>query len=123
MEWANAWARVRRWEEEKHLLTEEMRRTVVSLLFMAAVWHDRSNIPEFHGQHAEGAGAYAHRQAAMYRDLAREFAEKWGYQGVDWGKISKAVCGEVPGDEVEEGDPELSVDMEGGGASGAEDIR
>ncbi|KAJ7720993.1 hypothetical protein B0H16DRAFT_1666372 [Mycena metata] len=59
IEWAKSYARMRRWEEEVRLLEEEFRRLPISLEFQAARWDDRGMI------------AYAVKQAALFRDIAR----------------------------------------------------
>ncbi|KAK7026660.1 hypothetical protein VNI00_015533 [Paramarasmius palmivorus] len=63
VQWSKAWARKRRWDEELHLVEEEMRRTVVTLQYEAEEW--RSRIVET-GDSAvdEGMSAYAERQAS-----------------------------------------------------------
>ncbi|KAJ7301433.1 hypothetical protein DFH08DRAFT_978753 [Mycena albidolilacea] len=88
MEWCKAYARVRRWDEEVKLVKEEVRRVGVTLKYCAVEWEARMRqIPvgaaewaeweaavEGGGKwcigRAEGAVAYALKQAAMYRDIA-----------------------------------------------------
>ncbi|KAK7022007.1 hypothetical protein VNI00_017109 [Paramarasmius palmivorus] len=80
VEWAKSYARLRRWQEETQLVTEEMRRTIKSLIWSATQWEIRASVPSFQGAHAEGASAYAYRQASMYRHLAASFATQWKKQ-------------------------------------------
>ncbi|KAJ7713311.1 hypothetical protein B0H14DRAFT_3523473 [Mycena olivaceomarginata] len=88
MEWCMVYARVRRWDEEVRLVKEEVHRVGVTLKYCAVEWEERvRQIPvgaaewaeweaavEGGGKwcigHAEGAVAYALKQAAMYRDIA-----------------------------------------------------
>ncbi|KAJ7019263.1 hypothetical protein C8F04DRAFT_913208, partial [Mycena alexandri] len=73
IEWAKAYARVRRWREETRLLQEEARRLPVSLEYEAVEWERRVRLVpvgdavEF--EQAEGGIAYALKQAAMYREI------------------------------------------------------
>ncbi|KAJ7741123.1 hypothetical protein B0H16DRAFT_1464665 [Mycena metata] len=73
IEWAKAYARSRRWKEEIRLLEEEYRRVLVSFEYEAQRWEARVRalpISEVELGYAQGAVAYALKQAAMYRDLA-----------------------------------------------------
>ncbi|KAJ7763861.1 hypothetical protein B0H16DRAFT_1311029 [Mycena metata] len=75
IEWAKAYARSRRWKEEIRLLEEEQRRLLVSLEHEARRWEARAGpdvikIGEVEVGFAQGAMAYALKQAAMYRDIA-----------------------------------------------------
>ncbi|KAJ7030308.1 hypothetical protein C8F04DRAFT_1264074 [Mycena alexandri] len=76
-EWAKAWARTRRWTEEVKLLKEEMRRVPVALRWKANWWRERRDVEEFSGGHAEGARAYASRQAALMESIADRFELMW----------------------------------------------
>ncbi|KAJ7604018.1 hypothetical protein FB45DRAFT_881028 [Roridomyces roridus] len=75
IEWSKAYARCRRWDEEIKLLREEQRRLPISLNHRADEWEARARsvpmgvLPV--SQQAKGAIAYALKQAAMFRDLAR----------------------------------------------------
>ncbi|KAE9398409.1 hypothetical protein BT96DRAFT_822023, partial [Gymnopus androsaceus JB14] len=68
VEWCKAYSRSRRWGEEVELLTEEMRRCLVTLEFNAKEWEART---EYTGAlaadkgtaHTEGVRAYALSQA------------------------------------------------------------
>ncbi|KAJ7908806.1 hypothetical protein B0H13DRAFT_2233210 [Mycena leptocephala] len=73
IEWAKAYARMRRWDEEVQLLQEEFRRLPISFEHRAALWMDRARAVELQTmprELAQGMRAYAERQAKMYRDLA-----------------------------------------------------
>ncbi|KAJ8494859.1 hypothetical protein ONZ45_g13096 [Pleurotus djamor] len=77
-EWAKAWARARRWNEEVLLLKEEMRRTIITLRHQAAAWKGRvscSHQPRF--DYTSGLKAYAFRQASLRHDLASKFETMW----------------------------------------------
>ncbi|KAK7002031.1 hypothetical protein R3P38DRAFT_3609029 [Favolaschia claudopus] len=73
IEWTKARARARRWQKEVALLEEEYRRVLISFEHEAAGWEERAkNIPvgTVEVGYAQGAVAYALKQARMYRDLA-----------------------------------------------------
>ncbi|KAJ7753859.1 hypothetical protein B0H16DRAFT_1316820, partial [Mycena metata] len=73
IEWAKAYARMRRWDEEVRLLEEEFRRLPISLEFEAAQWDKRLKevkVGEIHETIAQGLIAYAAKQARMFRDIA-----------------------------------------------------
>ncbi|KAF7296779.1 CxC2 domain-containing protein [Mycena indigotica] len=73
IEWAKAWARVRRWSEEVEILTEEWRRFGVSLAYEQQRWKKRAEevqISAMSVSDAEGAIAYAIKQADIYENLA-----------------------------------------------------
>ncbi|KAJ7023345.1 hypothetical protein C8F04DRAFT_1271407 [Mycena alexandri] len=72
IEWAKAYARSRRWKEEIRLLEEEYRRILVSFEYEEARWKHRAagvSVGEAGEEFAQGAIAYALRQADMYRDI------------------------------------------------------
>jgi len=77
-EWAKTKARADRWREEVLLVTEEMRRTICFLDWKAMWWLEqaalRSAAP-VRIQH--GVSAYAAKQAAVCRSMARSFATHW----------------------------------------------
>ncbi|TDL14310.1 hypothetical protein BD410DRAFT_734277, partial [Rickenella mellea] len=84
VEWVKSKARAERWEEEVILVSEEMRRTLAFLEWRAKWWegqvHRRSvgqiellQVPDI----LSGLRAYALKQAAIQRDLARHFAILW----------------------------------------------
>jgi hypothetical protein len=107
VEWCKCHARAKRWSEEVILLKEEMRRTLVSLEYVAAQWDRRMDYkgslqkgksawpddwefawrysgPLIDGTdkyHQEGVTAYAKSQAAVYRNLAAKFRKMWAVVG------------------------------------------
>ncbi|KAJ7470638.1 hypothetical protein FB451DRAFT_1400216 [Mycena latifolia] len=79
VEWCKAFARVRRWTEEKRLVVEEYRQVGLSFEHEAAKWDTRAakvRVGVLPLAEVKGAVAYAGRQAAMYRDLAAR-GEAW----------------------------------------------
>ncbi|KAJ6487280.1 hypothetical protein C8R47DRAFT_1216473 [Mycena vitilis] len=79
LEWSKAFARTRRWEEERRLLLEEYRRVGVSFEHEARKWEARAaavptDIPR---AQAEGAIAYVLRHMEMYRDLKVRGEKEW----------------------------------------------
>ncbi|KAK7055626.1 CxC2 domain-containing protein [Favolaschia claudopus] len=73
IEWTKARARSRRWAEEVLLLSEEHRRSLVSFEHEAVKWEARAKevpVGSVEVGFAQGAIAYALRQAAMFRTLA-----------------------------------------------------
>ncbi|KAJ7260026.1 hypothetical protein B0H12DRAFT_961573, partial [Mycena haematopus] len=68
--------RTTRWIEEVDLLKEEMR-VPLTLRVRAKWWDDRADVEGFTGEHAEGARAYAKRQADLLRGLAAHFEVMW----------------------------------------------
>ncbi|KAL1738593.1 hypothetical protein HDZ31DRAFT_7271, partial [Schizophyllum fasciatum] len=77
VEYCKAYARVRRWKEEVPLLREEMRRTLVSLRAEVLRWDGVATAESRQGPLGEGARAYAHTQAAVYRGLEAHFDRLW----------------------------------------------
>ncbi|KAJ7020702.1 hypothetical protein C8F04DRAFT_884544, partial [Mycena alexandri] len=75
VEWSKA---KERWEEEVDLLREEMK-CVLRFLCWRAVWWEsqRGSRTEVSRELASGLQAYAARQAAMHRDIARKFKTAW----------------------------------------------
>ncbi|KAJ6488304.1 hypothetical protein C8R47DRAFT_1177489 [Mycena vitilis] len=71
VEWSKAKARKERWEEEVDLLREEMKR-VLRFLRWRAQWREQVS-HELRG----GLEAYAARQAATAREIARRFKRSW----------------------------------------------
>ncbi|KAK7016258.1 CxC2 domain-containing protein [Favolaschia claudopus] len=72
IEWTKARARSKRWKEEVDLLEEEYRRVLVSYDYEVARWEGRAKgiaVGVVEEGFAQGAIAYALKQAAMYRDL------------------------------------------------------
>ncbi|KAF8133498.1 hypothetical protein K438DRAFT_2128575 [Mycena galopus ATCC 62051] len=83
VEWCKAYARVKRWREEVHLLQEEMVRCLRTLEWQARFWDERT-VPSYYrgkisytGIHLQGATAHASRQAALRRKLATRFRRLW----------------------------------------------
>lgn len=73
IEWAKAWARKRRYDEEVRFLTEEFRRLPISLEYEANVWLQRAKgvqVGVIQSEFAQGLVAYAMKQAALFQDLA-----------------------------------------------------
>nr|GAT52430.1 predicted protein [Mycena chlorophos] len=73
IEWAKAFARKRRWEEETRMSAEDLRRVPVSFTYEGRVWAKRGaglDVDALGAQLAEGMLAYALKQADMYQDLA-----------------------------------------------------
>jgi hypothetical protein len=67
-----------RWIEEVRLLKEELRRTLISLEFVANLWDDRActvPIDDMELSYAQGLVAYAVKQAALFRCLAARTKE------------------------------------------------
>ncbi|KAF7325870.1 hypothetical protein MKEN_00437800 [Mycena kentingensis (nom. inval.)] len=74
VEWAKAYARVRRWREEVCLLEEEWRRLPLSFAHEERLWVERAKSVKVGIEEvevAEGMVAYAAKKADMYRDLSR----------------------------------------------------
>ncbi|KAJ7894472.1 hypothetical protein B0H14DRAFT_3426880 [Mycena olivaceomarginata] len=106
IEWCKAWARVRRWDEEVRLVDKEVRRAGVSLEYRARKWEERAKaVPvgedEWDGwgqasgqwavERAEGAVAYALKQAALLRDLARRITVSMAEERRGRGKKRRIV--------------------------------
>ncbi|KAK7017001.1 hypothetical protein VNI00_018764 [Paramarasmius palmivorus] len=98
VEWAKSYARLRRWQEEVLLLREEMRRTLATLSWTASIWDSRTLNTGFLDDHAEGATAYAHRQADILRRLKDRFEILW-------------TNSRIENEEAEEGDKEAASDV------------
>ncbi|KAJ7792510.1 hypothetical protein B0H14DRAFT_3499173 [Mycena olivaceomarginata] len=111
VEWCKAWARTRRWTEEVRLLREEMRRVPITLRAKAQWWLERRTPPGFEGPEAEGAAAYATRQAAMYSELAAAFEEMWA--PVEESEDEDELLGPAEATAVAEADVDDGVDAEG----------
>ncbi|KAK7053871.1 CxC2 domain-containing protein [Favolaschia claudopus] len=78
VEWSKAKARRDRWVEEVQLLREEMRRVLRFLAWRAGWWEERAvSGREVREDVREGVQAYAARQAAMTRQIARRFRSAW----------------------------------------------
>ncbi|KAJ7587784.1 hypothetical protein C8J56DRAFT_890663 [Mycena floridula] len=77
IEWSKAWARLRRWREEVHLLKEEMQRVLVFLEWKTRWWIARAEMAGFEGVWADGARAYAMRQASIQKLIRARCLELW----------------------------------------------
>ncbi|KAJ7197993.1 hypothetical protein GGX14DRAFT_374552 [Mycena pura] len=78
VEWSKAKARKERWEEEVQLLREEMKRVLRFLRWRATWWEMRRGIRrEVSARVRAGLEAYAARQAAGTRQIARRFKTAW----------------------------------------------
>ncbi|KAK7028210.1 hypothetical protein VNI00_014900 [Paramarasmius palmivorus] len=91
VEWMKARARDLRWKEELELINEEMRRTLLTLEYEAQEWvswvaKENDSRPE-----GEGVTAYALRQAAIRRGLARKFQVLWN-EDRDSGDLLDGPC-------------------------------
>ena len=78
VEWAKSQARRDRWEEEVHLIQEEMRRSIVYYEWKETWWLERqaqSSTGDVSVQH--GTFAYAQKQVYYCRCLAESFAIAW----------------------------------------------
>ncbi|KAJ7805513.1 hypothetical protein B0H14DRAFT_2382757, partial [Mycena olivaceomarginata] len=115
VEWCKAWARTRHWTEEVRLLKEEMRCRPIALRHKARWWLEHRAPTGFEGRHAEGAAAYATRQAAIYNDLADAFDKLWapllGLEDVDE-EILLRVSKRVAGTESDEEEKDEVIDEE-----------
>ncbi|KAJ7717597.1 hypothetical protein B0H16DRAFT_1740547 [Mycena metata] len=80
VEWSKAKARKERWEEEVELLREEMKRVLCFLRWRSLWWEGRrgSRKEKVSPQLRAGLEAYAARQAANARAIARSFKTAWG---------------------------------------------
>ncbi|KAJ7043420.1 hypothetical protein C8F04DRAFT_1207359 [Mycena alexandri] len=79
VEWAKAKARKERWEEEVELLREEMRRVLRFLRWRSLWWETRRGTrrEQVSQELRAGLEAYAARQAAGARAIARKFKATW----------------------------------------------
>lgn len=77
VEFCKAYARVRRWREQVRLVRAEMGYCLASLEHRAKTWEQWATVPQFSGEHAEGAIAYAHKQAAVCRIISGNFRVIW----------------------------------------------
>ncbi|KAJ7062990.1 hypothetical protein B0H15DRAFT_794749 [Mycena belliarum] len=79
VEWSKAKARKERWEEEVLLLREEMKRVLRFLRWRSGWWEVRRSMRQTNvsPELAAGLTAYAARQAALTREIARTFKRAW----------------------------------------------
>ncbi|KAL5476405.1 hypothetical protein ACEPAI_3410 [Sanghuangporus weigelae] len=77
-EWAKLRAKRDRWREEIELVMEEMRRTLVFLIWKAKQWDQRGISSDFGSKELnEGLRAYAAKQADIQQNLAICFFRLW----------------------------------------------
>jgi hypothetical protein len=79
VEWSKAKARKERWEEEVDMLREEMKRVLRFLRWRSLWWETRRTTrqTDVSRELAAGLEAYAARQAALHREIARRFKTAW----------------------------------------------
>ncbi|KAJ7161448.1 hypothetical protein C8R43DRAFT_1123892 [Mycena crocata] len=79
VEWSKALARKRRWTEEVTLLREEMKRVLRFLRWKAGWWEEQRGrrAGTIAAEILAGLDAYASRQAASCRSIARRFRAGW----------------------------------------------
>jgi hypothetical protein len=80
--WAKARGRADRWEEEKRLTVEEMRRTLAYLSWRSEWWQQHGSAFtamsfSLSAVLNSGKGGYAAKQSEVYSTIATEFAIKW----------------------------------------------
>lgn len=128
VEWSKCHARRSRWSEEVNLLTEEMKRCLLTLEFYAREWEGRVEYtgPLSAGKdtaHAEGVRAYAQSQASIYRRIAEGFGVIWNMVETEAGIMEddegeKAVIGDIGDGEdgidgVSEDEEEEEAELDG----------
>ncbi|KAJ7846652.1 hypothetical protein B0H13DRAFT_1646562, partial [Mycena leptocephala] len=89
IEWSKAYARMNRWAEELDILAAEYVRVMASFEFEAVLWDLRAKavpIGVIPLEEAEGAIAFARKQAAMFRDLKRRGELRWKEEKLTRGK-------------------------------------
>ncbi|KAJ7758846.1 hypothetical protein DFH07DRAFT_867964 [Mycena maculata] len=125
IEWSKAYARVRRWTEEKSLLEKEYVRFGLSMDYETEKWENRAQevrVGVVDRAQAEGAVAYAKRQAEMYRDLKRRGEMVWTAEKTKRGKKKPRYAPESLVEEEEEADGQDDEDEgEREGSSDGED--
>lgn len=78
VEWTKLQARAERYREEKILVAEEMRRTLVYCDWKADWWRTQSSLRADAGiEVLSGLQAYAEKQAVMWESLGISFASSW----------------------------------------------
>ncbi|KAK7030523.1 CxC2 domain-containing protein [Favolaschia claudopus] len=124
IEWTKARARARRWEEEVQLLEEEYRRVLISFEHEASGWEERAKqipVGTVEVGYAQGAVAYALKQAALYRTLAAKVTISMTEVHCGRGRKRVPAAGGNAGDEgsdEESGDESGDDEDEGGAAAG-----
>jgi len=119
VEWAKSQARANRWNEEVHLILEEMRRAIAYYEWKQSWWlaqgQKSSEGGDRYVQH--GLIAYAQKQAHICKCMAGGFAKSWlsflegkgmacewknKYQGLIQGGLVEGTGGERSGNDSEE---------------------
>ena len=82
VDWAKAHERAKRFEEEVELGVEEMRRTLLFFAWKALEWEGYAELRAKSDKPPredilQGLRAYAHRKAAMYREMVKVFVSDW----------------------------------------------
>ena len=102
IEWAKVRSRAHRWEEEKRLLPEEMRRVVTAHIGTRNLWLSRVNTrSDLKMDISRGLDAYAYRQADIYWSMAISFVKLWAPElrkngiTVDWPSEVKELAATV----------------------------
>ncbi|KAJ6469546.1 hypothetical protein C8R47DRAFT_989403, partial [Mycena vitilis] len=121
IEWSKAWARTRRWGEEVELLDTEYLRVLDSFQHEANQWDTlASNVPAdlLPAEEAQGAVAFAKKQAAMFLDLKARGITTWTEVKLSRGKKRPRAAAAPLGSEMkdnESDDDDESEDDELGG--------
>ncbi|KAH7904648.1 hypothetical protein BJ138DRAFT_1018848, partial [Hygrophoropsis aurantiaca] len=79
VEWAKSRARTERWQEEKYLVAEEMRRVLAYFNYKSTWWREQAVRRNSHISSSlrNGLSAYAHKQAAVFGALGKKFTKQW----------------------------------------------
>ena len=78
VEWAKAYERAGRWNEELELVVEEMRRVLAFHSRKAEWWFERADMrTDLTGDELTGSQAYAAKQAYYWRTMADKFHLMW----------------------------------------------
>jgi len=79
VEWAKSQARADQWNEEVHIILEEMRRTIAYYEWKQSWWlgHGQSSSEGGDRYVEHGLGAYAQKQAHICKCMAEGFAKSW----------------------------------------------
>ncbi|KAK6966340.1 CxC2 domain-containing protein [Favolaschia claudopus] len=121
IEWTKARARSRRWREEVLLLEEEYRRVLVSFEYEARKWEARAKavpVGAVEIGFAQGAVAYAMKQANVFRDLASRATVTMTEIHQGRGRKRLAAAPPTAGDSEDDDDDEDDSDNEDEGDNG-----
>jgi hypothetical protein len=77
IEYAKSDARVKRWEEEMCLITEEMRRTLTFLEYKSTWWKNLQITESVDDSIKAGSLAYLERQSELFKCLHTHFRKLW----------------------------------------------